>query len=265
MPLLDALRLLQRHFESTRGLERERQDSELPIRAAEMANVAIRGDPPGLPPASAAASSASARSGGGGGGTGTGNPPHVQPLLELLVDGKQLAPAELELLLDYVRDRRDSALRELCDRRGDGAFSYETAKPAMGDESTSRLYYRSSSPPPVAVSKHHQHNQQHNQQHHQHNQHHHQHNQQQQQQPSPSSPSSSVLRYSLDGPSGDGGGRAGLGLSMGGHAGGHGGGHGGHGGGHGGGLLGHQPGLGSDFGSPPMRRALGGGGSQFRY
>ncbi|XP_078741870.1 nuclear receptor coactivator 5-like [Lampetra fluviatilis] len=64
MPLLDALRLLQRHFESTRGLERERQDSELPIRAAEMANVAIRGDPPGLPPAPAAASSASARSGG---------------------------------------------------------------------------------------------------------------------------------------------------------------------------------------------------------
>ncbi|XP_062897601.1 nuclear receptor coactivator 5 isoform X2 [Mobula hypostoma] len=95
MPIADAMILVARNYERYKTETREKEREEVARKAAKMADEVIMRE----------------REPTQGGLEERGNPPSIQPLLHLLVDGRYLSLEEIDKIIEYLREKKERFLR----------------------------------------------------------------------------------------------------------------------------------------------------------
>uniref|UniRef100_UPI00398E9DBE nuclear receptor coactivator 5-like isoform X2 n=1 Tax=Pristiophorus japonicus TaxID=55135 RepID=UPI00398E9DBE len=95
MPMADAMILVARNYERYKTETREKEREEVARKAAKMADELILRE----------------REPTQGGMEERGNPPNIQPLLNLLADGRYLSIEEIDKIIEYLREKKERFLR----------------------------------------------------------------------------------------------------------------------------------------------------------
>ncbi|XP_042197660.1 nuclear receptor coactivator 5 isoform X3 [Callorhinchus milii] len=118
MPMADAMMLVARNFERYRSETREKEREEIARKASKMADDVIMRERE--PPQSQNTME------------DRGNPPSLQPLLNLLADGRYLSVEEMDKIIQYLRDKKERFIRGGDSMHGSIHNPAPIPRPSMG-------------------------------------------------------------------------------------------------------------------------------------
>ncbi|XP_078411537.1 nuclear receptor coactivator 5 isoform X2 [Cetorhinus maximus] len=131
MPMADAMILVARNYERYKTETREKEREEVARKAAKMADEVIMRE----------------REPTQGGLEERGNPPSIQPLLNLLADGRYLTIEEIDKIIEYLREKKERFLRGGDSLHGSVHNPASLPRPNMGSVGMNPLDAQPSLPP----------------------------------------------------------------------------------------------------------------------
>ncbi|XP_020366897.1 nuclear receptor coactivator 5 isoform X1 [Rhincodon typus] len=131
MPMADAMILVARNYERYKTETREKEREEIARKAAKMADEFIGRE----------------REPTQGAMEERGNPPGIQPLLNLLADGRYLTVEEIDKIIEYLREKKERLLRGGDSLHGSVHNPAPMPRPNMGSVGMNPLDAQPSLPP----------------------------------------------------------------------------------------------------------------------
>ncbi|XP_043565994.1 nuclear receptor coactivator 5-like [Chiloscyllium plagiosum] len=131
MPMADAMILVARNYERYKTETREKEREEIARKAAKMADEVIGRE----------------REPTQGAMEERGNPPGIQPLLNLLADGRYLTVEEIDKIIEYLREKKERLLRGGDSLHGSVHNPAPMPRPNMGSVGMNPLDAQPSLPP----------------------------------------------------------------------------------------------------------------------